>query len=47
MVDAAAGDREVDKLIEVQWQDHSQEWILLHVEVQAQRQSDFARRMCV
>ena len=47
LVDAEAGDREVDKLIQVHWKDDSEEWILLHVEVQAQREVDFAQRMCV
>jgi hypothetical protein len=47
MVDTESGDRRVDKLIQVQWIDGSVEWILLHVEVQAQRDVDFARRMYV
>jgi hypothetical protein len=47
MVDTESGDRRVDKLVEVQWQDGSSEWILLHVEVQAQRNVDFAWRMYV
>jgi hypothetical protein len=47
MVDTETGGRRVDKLIQVQWKDGSIEWILLHVEVQAQREVDFARRMYV
>ena len=47
MVDAECGGREVDKLIQVPWKDDSEDWILVHVEVQAQREVDFARRMCV
>jgi hypothetical protein len=47
MVDTESGDRRVDKLIQVQWIDGSIEWILLHVEVQAQRDVDLARRMYV
>ena len=45
-VDAAAGKREVDKLIEVHWKEGGTDWILIHVEVQAQRDADFAERMC-
>src|SRR3990170_3760338 len=47
MVGAESGRREVDKLIQVAWRDGGPAWILLHVEVQAQRESDFAQRMCV
>ncbi len=47
MVDTQTGKREADKLIQVKWIDGSVEWILLHVEVQAQRDPDFAERMYV
>ena len=47
LVDTETGDRRADKLIQVQWMDGTVEWILLHVEVQAQRDADFARRMYV
>ena len=47
MVDADVGDREADKLFEVQWRDGGQELVLVHVEVQAQGEQDFARRMYV
>ena len=47
MVDSETGDRRADKLIQVQWVDGTVEWILLHVEVQAQRDADFAQRMYV
>ncbi len=47
MVDAQAGNRKADKLLQVEWLDGSVEWILLHVEVQAQRAEDFAERMYI
>jgi hypothetical protein len=47
MVGADAGDCEADKLFEVQWRDGGQELVLIHVEVQAQREQDFAQRMYV
>ena len=47
MVDTETGDRRADKLIEVQWIDGTIEWILLHVEVQAQRDAEFAQRMYI
>ena len=47
MVDTETGDRRADKLIQVQWIDDAVQWILLHVEVQAQRDADFAQRMYV
>src|SRR3972149_6359198 len=46
-VGSESGRREVDKLIRVPWKDGGTDWILVHVEVQAQRESDFAERMCV
>ena len=47
MVDTETGDRRADKLIQVQWIDGTVEWILLHVEVQAQTDAQFAQRMYV
>ncbi|MFO7904576.1 MAG: hypothetical protein R6U98_18075, partial [Pirellulaceae bacterium] len=47
MVDTETGDRRADKLIQVQWIDGTIEWILLHVEVQAQRDAEFAQRMYI
>ena len=47
MVGNELGDREVDKLIQVHWKDGGSEWVLIHVEVQATRDVDFAQRMCV
>ena len=46
-IDADVGDREADKLFEVQWRDGGQELVLVHVEVQAQGETDFAQRMYV
>ena len=47
MVGAEVGDREVDKLIQVHWHDGGDDLVLVHVEVQAQGELDFAQRMCV
>ena len=47
MAGPKSGRREVDKLIQVRWKDGGTDWILVHIEVQAQRESDFAKRMCV
>src|SRR5258708_4061016 len=43
--DAALGEQRVDKLVQVQLRDGSLEWILVHVEVQHQRDVDLARRV--
>jgi len=44
---AAHGRRHVDKLVKV-WRKNGREvWVLIHVEVQTQRQRGFARRMYV
>ena len=47
VVGAEVGDREVDKLLQVHWHDGGDELVLVHVEVQAQNETDFAQRMCV
>ncbi len=44
---AARGRRYVDKLVKVWRKDGSEVWVLLHVEVQTQRDRDFALRMFV
>jgi len=47
MAGADMGDREVDKLFEVRWRDGGEELVLIHVEVQARGEQDFAQRMYV
>lgn len=47
MVGADMGNREADKLFEVQWRDGGRELVLVHVEVQAQGEKDFPQRMYV
>ena len=44
---AEVGKKEADKLVEVHRRDGRTEWILIHVEVQSQREADFAERMFV
>ena len=44
---SATGRRHVDKLIEVHWKDGRRDLLLVHVEVQAQEDFDFAGRMFV
>jgi hypothetical protein len=43
--EAALGKGEVDKLVKVWLTDGQENWLLLHLEVQAQQETDFARRM--
>ena len=43
--DAALGEQRVDKLIEVQLLDGTKEWILVHIEIQHQRDVDLAQRV--
>lgn len=45
--EAELGRRLVDKLVRVWRRDGSDEWVLVHVEVQSQVEADFARRMFV
>ncbi|MBF2078915.1 MAG: transposase [Synechococcales cyanobacterium T60_A2020_003] len=45
--DAEAGTRYVDKLLKVWRKDGVEAWLLLHVEIQSQRDGDFAKRMYV
>jgi hypothetical protein len=43
--DAKLGRRWADKLVQVTTRDGDEDWLLVHVEVQGQRETDFARRM--
>jgi hypothetical protein len=45
--DAEAGQRRVDKLVRVWRKGGTEVWVLIHVEIQAQRETDFPRRMYV
>jgi hypothetical protein len=45
--EAELGPRVVDKLVKVWRRDGEEEWVLVHVEIQSQEESDFARRMFV
>jgi hypothetical protein len=45
--DAEVGERLVDKLVKVWRVNGAEEWVLVHVEVQSQDESNFARRMYV
>lgn len=42
---AARGRKYVDKLVKVWRKDGREAWVLIHVEVQTQRDTDFAKRM--
>lgn len=43
--DAELGRRYADKLVKVYLCDGSEEWLLIHIEVQGQCEADFPRRM--
>jgi hypothetical protein len=45
--ESATGPRTVDKLIKVVWKSGAECWILVHIEVQAQAETSFPRRMYV
>ncbi len=45
--DAEQGRRYADKLVRVWLHDGSEEWLLIHIEVQGQREKDFERRVFV
>lgn len=45
--DHQQGARTVDKLVRVRMKDGREEWVLIHVEVQAQAERQFAQRMFV
>ncbi|MCC3356951.1 hypothetical protein [Bacillus sp. REN16] len=43
--DAISKNREVDKLIGVKLKDGKEQWILIHIEIQGDREEDFPKRM--
>ncbi|NLW05221.1 MAG: hypothetical protein GX029_08375, partial [Pseudomonadaceae bacterium] len=43
--DAKTGRRYADKLVKVYYQNGTEEWLLIHVEIQGDPQPDFAERM--
>jgi hypothetical protein len=45
--EAEVGRRHVDKLVKVWRKDGVEAWVLIHIEVQTQREDEFARRMYV
>jgi hypothetical protein len=45
--DSELGKRMVDKLVKVYLKDGKESWVLIHIEVQSQRETDFAKRMYV
>ncbi|MBF0103230.1 MAG: cytosolic protein, partial [Desulfobacterales bacterium] len=45
--DAELGKRYADKLVRVFRKDQTEIWVLFHIEIQAQRETDFAKRMYV
>jgi len=45
--DAKSGRKIVDKLVKVYLKDGSEEWLLIHIEIQGQKKKDFAQRMYV
>ena len=45
--DHSRGARSVDKLVKVRLRNGKEEWLLIHVEIQAQRDKDFAERMWI
>lgn len=45
--DAELGRRLVDKLVKISRQDGEEAWVLIHIEVQSQQETDFAERMFV
>ncbi len=47
LYDAPTGKQFVDTLVEVQLKNGQPSWILIHIEVQSQKETDFARRMYI
>jgi hypothetical protein len=47
MRDAELGRRLADKLVQVWLRDGAETWVLIHIEVQSQEETDFAQRMFV
>jgi hypothetical protein len=45
--DADMGDKRVDKLVKVWLRDGAEAWLLIHIEIQSQREAGFERRMFV
>jgi len=45
--DASLGKRLVDKLVKVWRKDGKETWVLVHIEIQSQKESDFAKRIYV
>ncbi|MBF0101919.1 MAG: cytosolic protein [Desulfobacterales bacterium] len=45
--DAELGKRYADKLVRVFRKDQTEAWVLIHIEIQAQKESDFPKRMYV
>jgi len=45
--DSEIGKRMVDKLVKVYLKDGKESWVLVHIEVQSQRETDFTKRMYV
>ena len=45
--EAETGQRRVDKLVKVFLQDGQETWLLIHIEVQGQRETNFAERMYI
>lgn len=45
--DSELGKRMVDKLVKVYLKDGQESWVLIHIEVQSQRETNFAKRMYV
>lgn len=43
--DAEIGDKRVDKLVKVWLSDGAEAWLLIHIEIQSQREAGFERRM--
>ncbi len=44
---AELGKRYADKLVQVFRKDKTEAWVLIHVEIQGQRDADFAKRMYI
>lgn len=45
MPKGGSGRQYVDKLVKVWWTDGNEAWVLIHVEVQTQRETEFPKRM--
>ena len=47
MRDAELGRRLADKLVQIWLRDGAETWVLIHIDVQSQEETDFAQRMFV